>query len=138
MTFFCLLRPPASGAVMLALALCATAASAQSRYDDDRYNNRYDNNRYGHGYNRGEDCHFYAKDQAYRYAPPGAGALSGAARGGVGGAVFGGIVGGGRGARRGAMAGAALGVIANGARNQADRDYAYRRAFDDCMSGYRR
>lgn len=127
MKTFCFLHPPASGAVMLALALCATAASAQPRYGGDSY-------RYGHA----EDCHFFAKEQAYRYAPHGAGAMGGAARGMVGGAVFGGIVGGGRGARRGALAGAALGVIANGARNQADRDYAYRRAYDDCINGYRR
>ncbi len=127
MKIFCLLRPNASGALLLLLGLCVTAVSAQPRYGSDRY-------RYGHA----EDCHFYAKDQAYRYAPPGVGALGGAARGVVGGAVFGGIVGGGRGARRGAMAGAALGVIANGARNNADRDYAYRRAYDDCMDGRRR
>jgi hypothetical protein len=59
-------------------------------------------------------------------------------RGAVGGAVFGAIVGGGRGARRGVIAGGALGAISAGARNQADRDYAYRRAFADCMHGYRR
>ena len=91
-----------------------------------------------HADRRAEDCHFYAREQAYRYAPPGAGAMGGVARGAVGGAVFGAIVGGGRGARRGALAGGALGAVANGARNQADRDYAYRRAHDDCMDGYRR
>lgn len=124
---FNLRRPQTSAAVLLVAVLCATVASAQSRHDRGRY-----------GYDRSEDCHFYAKEQSYRYAPPGAGALGGAARGVVGGAVFGGIVGGRRGARRGAMAGAALGVIANGARNNADREYAYRHAYDDCMDGYRR
>lgn len=58
-------------------------------------------------------------------------------RGAVGGAVFGAIVGG-RGARRGVIAGGALSAIAAGACNQADRDHAYRRAFDDCMHGHRR
>lgn len=64
--------------------------------------------------------------------------MGGAARGAVGGAVFGAIVGGSKGAKRGALAGGALGVVSTGARNQADRDYAYRRAYDDCMGGYRR
>lgn len=125
MNKYSLLGPPTSVAILL--VLCATAAVAQSRYDRDRYRHNY-----------GEDCHFYARDQSYNYAPRGAGALEGAARGAVGGAVFGGIVGGGRGAGRGAAAGAALGLIANGARNNADRDYAYRRAYDDCMRGWRR
>lgn len=129
MKTFCLPRLPASAAVMLVLGLCVTAASAQPRYGHDRDRDRHD---------LAEDCHFYAREQSYRYAPPGAGALGGAARGVVGGAVFGGIVGGSRGARRGAVAGAALGVIARGARNNADRDYAYRHAYDDCMDGYRR
>lgn len=123
----CLLRPPAGAAVMLVLGLFAAGADAQPRYDRNRY-----------GSVNAEDCHFYAKEQSYRYVPPGAGTLGGVARGAAGGAVFGGVVGGGRGARRGAMAGAALGAIANGARNNADREYAYRRAYDDCMDGYRR
>ncbi|MBP9906710.1 MAG: hypothetical protein KBF66_14205 [Rhodoferax sp.] len=125
MNRFSMVGPPTSVAMLL--LLCATAAFAQPRYDRDRY-------RHGHS----EDCHFYAREQSHRYAPPGAGALSGAARGAVGGAIFGGIVGGGRGAGRGAAAGAALGLIANGARNNADREDAYRRAYDDCMRGWRR
>jgi|JFJP01.1.fsa_nt_gi hypothetical protein len=127
MNKYCLPGSPASAAVLLVLVLGATAADAQSRYDRDRY-------RFGHA----DDCHFYAKDQAHRYVPQGAGVLGGAARGAMGGALFGGIVGGGRGVGRGAAAGAALGIIANGARNHADRDYAYRRAYDYCMGGYRR
>ena len=91
------LRPGARGAVAIALALGAAAADAQPRYDGDRYRPRYGD---------AEDCHFFAQEQAYRYAPPGAGG--------------------------------ALGVVANGARNEADRDYAYRHAYDDCMRGYRR
>ncbi|MCU0950809.1 MAG: hypothetical protein MUC68_07020 [Burkholderiaceae bacterium] len=83
-------------------------------------------------------CDMYARDQAYRYAPPGAGAAGGAVRGAVRGAAFGAIVGGSRGARRGAAAGAALGTIANGARAQRERDYAYSYAYDDCMRGFRR
>lgn len=85
-----------------------------------------------------DDCHFYAREEAWRYAPPGAGALGSAARGAVGGAAFGAIVGGRKGARRGAAAGAALGAIANGARRNLDREYAYRRAYEDCMHGLRR
>lgn len=84
-----------------------------------------------------DSCHFYARDEAWRYAPPGAGALGGAARGAARGAAFGAIVGGSRAARRGAAAGAALGVIANGARREREREYAYQRAFDDCMDGFR-
>jgi hypothetical protein len=92
----------------------------------------------GYGHSDPRACDFYARDQAYRYAPPGAGAAGGAVRGAVGGAAFGAIVGGSRGARRGAAAGAALGAIANGARAQRDRDYAYSYAYDDCMRGFRR
>ncbi len=117
----------ATGIAALVLCLWAGIAQAQPRYDRDRDRERYS-----------EDCHFYARDRAYRYAPPGAGALGGAARGAARGAAFGAIVGGRKGAARGAAAGGALGAIANGARNQADRDYAYRRAYDDCMDGYRR
>lgn len=129
MNKYCSPGVPARATVLLVLVLVlgATAAAAQPRYDRDRY-------RFGHA----DSCHFYAKDQAQLYVPQGAGALHGAARGALGGAVFGGIVGGGRGAGRGAAAGAALGIIANGARNRADRDDAYRRAYDYCMSGYRR
>jgi hypothetical protein len=39
---------------------------------------------------------------------------------------------------RGAEVGGALGAVANGACIQADRDQAYRRAFDDCRDDYRR
>jgi len=116
-----------TGAAAITLALWVGVVDAQPRYERDRDADR-----------RAEDCHFYAREQAYRYAPPGTGAMGGVARGAVGGAVFGAIVGGGRGARRGALAGGALGAVANGARNQADRDYAYRRAYEDCMDGYRR
>lgn len=83
-------------------------------------------------------CDFYARDQAYRYAPPGAGGLHGAAHGAVKGAVFGAIVGGSKGARRGAAVGGGLGAVAAGARSQRDRDYAYQYAYDDCMRGFRR
>jgi hypothetical protein len=123
-----ILRPAAIKAAVLALTLGAAAmASAQPRGDRERYRDRFE-----------EDCHFYAQEQSYRYVPSGAGAMGGAARGAVGGAVFGAIVGGSKGAKRGALAGGALGVVATGARNQADRDYAYRRAYDNCMDGYRR
>jgi hypothetical protein len=82
-------------------------------------------------------CDMYARDQAHRYAPPGS-AVGGAVRGAVGGAVFGAIVGGKKGARRGAAAGGGLGLVANGARAQREREYAYRYAYDDCMRGFRR
>jgi hypothetical protein len=121
--------PPAAGIAAVMLALCGGTVQAQTRHDRDRYRDRGRD---------AEDCHFYAREQAYRYAPPGAGALSGAARGAAKGAVFGAIVGGEKGARRGAAAAGAMGLIASGARNQADRDHAYRRAYDDCMDGYRR
>lgn len=120
-------RSAACGVAMAAMLLAAAGAAAQPRYESERWRDRFE-----------EDCHFHAREQSYRYAPSGAGSMGGAARGAVGGAVFGAIVGGGRGARRGVIAGGALGAIAAGARNQADRDYAYRRAFDDCMRGYRR
>jgi hypothetical protein len=120
-------RPAACGAALASLLLAVTGAAAQPRYDGDRWRDRLE-----------EDCHFYAREQSYRYAPSGAGMMRGAARGVVGGAVFGAIVGGGRSARRGAVAGGALGAIAAGARNEAERDYAYRRAFDDCIRGERR
>jgi uncharacterized protein YcfJ len=112
---------------MVSLLLAATVVAAQPRFESERWRDRVE-----------EDCHFHAREQSYRYAPSGAGAMGGAARGAVGGAVFGAIVGGSRGARRGVIAGGALGAIAAGARNQADREYAYRRAFDDCMREYRR
>lgn len=115
------------GAALALLLLVATGAAAQPRFESDRSRDRFE-----------EDCPVYAREQSDRYAPSGAGALGSAARGAVGGAVFGAIVGGGRGARRGVIAGGALGAIAAGARNEADRDYAYRRAFDDCIRGYRR
>ena len=112
---------------MALLLLAATVAAAQPRYDSDRWRDRNE-----------DDCHYFAREQSYRYAPSGAGMMGGAARGAVGGAVFGAIVGGGRSARRGAIAGGALGAIAAGARNEAERDHAYRRAFDHCIRGYRR
>jgi hypothetical protein len=115
------MRGIAIAAAALAMASWAGAADAQSRRHRDA-----------------EDCHFEAQERAWRHVPPGAGSLGSAARGATRGAVFGAIVGGRKGARRGAAAGGALGVIANGARAQAERDYAYRRAFDDCMDGYRR
>ena len=99
-------RSAACGAAMASLLLAATGAAAQPRVDSERWRDRFE-----------EDCHFFAREQSYRYAPSGAGALGGAARGAVGGAVFGAIVGGGRGARRGVVAGGALGAIAAGARN---------------------
>ena len=83
-------------------------------------------------------CDDYARHHAHRYAPPGRGALDSAVRGAAKGAVFGAIVGGSKGARRGGAAGAGLGVIANGARNERERDYAYTRAYDDCMREFRR
>jgi hypothetical protein len=92
------------------------------------------------GYRHGDprNCDLYARDHAYRYAPPGAGVGRGAVRGAIGGAAFGAIAGGSRGARRGAAAGLALGAIAHGARAERERDYAYRYAYDDCMRGFRR
>lgn len=92
----------------------------------------------GYRHSDARQCDFYARDQAYRYAPPGAGGLHGAARGAVKGAVFGAIVGGSKGARRGAAVGGGLGVVASGARAQRDREYAYHYAYDDCMRGFRR
>lgn len=120
-------RAAACCAAVASLLLAATGAAAQPRFENERWRDRVE-----------EDCHFHAREQSYRFAPSGAGAMGGAARGAVGGAVFGAIVGGSRGARRGVIAGGALGAIAAGTRNQADRDQAYRRAFDDCMHGYRR
>jgi hypothetical protein len=92
------------------------------------------------GYRHGDPraCDLYARDQAYRYAPPGAGVGRGAVRGAIGGAAFGAIAGGSRGAGRGAAAGLALGAIAHGARAERGRDYAYGYAYDDCMRGFRR
>jgi hypothetical protein len=91
------------------------------------------------GYGRADprQCDFYARDMAYRYAPPGVG-LQGAARGAVRGGVFGAIVGGKKGAQRGAAVGGGLGAVAAGARAQRDREYAWRAAYDDCMAGFRR
>lgn len=91
----------------------------------------------GYRHSEARSCDYYARDEAYRYAPAGAG-LHGAARGAVKGAVFGAIVGGSKGARRGAAVGGGLGAVASGARAQRDRDYAYHYAYDDCMRGFRR
>lgn len=90
---------------------------------------------YRHGDPRG--CDSYAQQEAYRYAPPGAGALRGAARGAIGGGAFGAIVGGGKGARRGAAVAGTLGAVAAGARAQQARSYAYEYAYDDCIRGFR-
>lgn len=83
-------------------------------------------------------CDYYARDHAERYAPPGSGAVGGAITGAAKGAIFGAIVGGKKGARRGALAGAGMGLVAKGARNHRERDYAYTRAYEDCMSDFRR
>jgi hypothetical protein len=115
------------------LLLACAAAQAQPGY----YDRNFPPPPSGWAHSEARACDFYAREQAYRYAPPGAG-MRGAVRGAVGGAGFGAIVGGGRGAKRGAAAGAALGAIAAGARAQRERDYAYGYAFDDCMRGFRR
>jgi hypothetical protein len=120
-------RSAVSVTAAVSLWLAAAGATAQPRFDSDRWRER-----------AAEDCHYFAHEESLRYIPSGAGALRGAARGAMGGAVFGAMVGGSRGARRGVIAGGALGAVAAGARNQADRDYAYRRAFDECMRDYRR
>lgn len=83
-------------------------------------------------------CDYYARGHAERYVRPGSGAAGAAIGGAAGGAIFGAIVGGKKGARRGALAGAGLGVVAKGAHNQRERDYAYTRAYEDCMFGFRR
>jgi hypothetical protein len=128
----------------LALAVWTLAVSAPVRAD---YPYEHDHGGYDRypppprDYPRRVDpgyCDYYARDHADRYARPGAGAVGGAVRGAAKGAIFGAIVGGSKGAKRGAKAGAGLGVIANGARNQRERDYAYMRAYDDCMSDFRR
>lgn len=116
------------------LLVTCTASLSQPRYEDGPL--PYPVPGYRHGDPR--QCDMYARDQSYRYAPRGAGALGSAGRGAVGGAVFGAIVGGSRGARRGAMAGAGIGVIANGARVSREREYAYQLAYDDCMRGFPR
>ena len=59
--------------------------------------------------------------------------MGGAASGAVGGAVFGAIVGNKKSARRGA----ALGAVVGGSRNAVNKDYVYRRVYDDCMRGAR-
>lgn len=119
---------------LTAATLLLACAAVQAQPAHDRYIPPPPS---GWAHSNARDCDFYAREQAYRYAPPGAG-MRGAVRGAVGGAGFGAIVGGSRGARRGATAGAALGAIAAGARAQRERDYAYDYAFDDCMRGFRR
>lgn len=61
----------------------------------------------GFGHRDPRACDFYARDQADRDAPPGAGAAGGAVRGAVRGATLGAVVAGSEGARRGAAATAA-------------------------------
>lgn len=92
----------------------------------------------GYAHGRPYECDLYARDNAHRYVPQGAGVGRGAVRGAVGGAVFGAIVGGGKGARRGALAGGGLGAVAAGARAQQEREYVRQLAYDDCMLGFRR
>jgi hypothetical protein len=75
----------------------------------------------GYGHRDLRSCGFHARDQAYRYASPGAR----------------------RRWRRFARRGAALqraqhSVPSLKARAQRERDYAYSDAFDDCMRGFRR
>lgn len=133
----------------ISLILTLSAASlfasvgvrADYRYDDPHYGYPPPPSDYGRDYGRRPDpgyCDYYARERAERYARAGHAPFGGAVRGGVGGAAFGAIVGGKKGARRGAIAGAGLAVIANGVRNERERDYAYTRAYDDCMSGFRR
>jgi len=63
---------------MAALLLAATGAAAQPRFESERWRDRFE-----------EDCHFYAREQSFRYAPTGAGELGGAARGAMHGFVSG-------------------------------------------------
>lgn len=130
--------------LLLALAapLMTISPASQAEYGPDPY---YQDRDYypppPPDYQRRPDpgyCDYYARGHAERYAPPGSGALNNAVSGAAKGAIFGAIVGGRKGAKRGAAAGAGLGVIANGARNNRERDYAYTRAYDDCMRGFRR
>jgi hypothetical protein len=127
--------------LILTLSAASLFASVGVRADY-----RYDDPHYGYppppsDYERRPDpgyCDYYARERAERYARAGHAPLGGAVRGGVGGAGFW------RHRRRqerrtpGAIAGAGLAVIANGVRNERERDYAYTRAYDDCMSGFRR
>ena len=92
----------------------------------------------GYPHGRPYECDVYARDNAMRYVPHGAGVGSGAVRGAVGGAVFGAIVGGSKGARRGAVAGGGLGAVAAGARASHERAAVHQLAYDDCMFGFRR
>jgi hypothetical protein len=127
------------GSLLVAMLTLAGSAWAQPGYGAYPYPPPpmpYPPHGYRHGDPRG--CDLYARDQAYRYAPPGAGVGRGAVRGAIGGAAFGAIAGGSRGARRGAVAGLALGAIAHGARAERAREYAYGYAYDDCMRGFRR
>jgi len=83
-------------------------------------------------------CDYFARREADRYASPGNRPLAGAARGALRGAAFGHLVGSKKEAKRGAAIGAAIGLMANGARNQREQDYAYTRAYEDCMRDFRR
>lgn len=128
-------RKPLRG-VLVALTLTAAyAASAQPGYYPPPSHYPPPPTSYRHSEAR--SCDYYAREEAYRYAPSGAG-LHGAAHGAVKGAVFGAIVGGGKGARRGAAVGGGLGAVASGARARRDRDYAYHYAYEDCIRGFRR
>ena len=94
-----------------------------------------------HDYGRRADpsyCDYFARREADRYASSGNRPLAGAARGALRGAAFGHLVGSRKEAKRGAAIGAAIGLIANGARNQREQDYAYSRAYEDCMRDFRR
>lgn len=126
---------PLRGLLAALTLMAASAACAQpGRYPAPSY---YPPPPPSYRHSEARSCDFYAREEAYRYAPEGAG-LHGAARGAVKGAVFGAIVGGSKGARRGAAVGGGLGAVASGAKAQRDRDYAYRYAYDDCMRGFRR
>lgn len=133
--------------LILALSAGSLLLSGGAQADYPPRPDYYDDDRHYHypppppDYNRRPDpgyCDYYARERADRYARSDQGALGGVVKGGAGGAIFGAIVGGKKGARRGALAGAGLGVVANGMRNQRERDYAYTRAYEDCMSGFRR
>jgi hypothetical protein len=63
---------------MAALLLAATGAAAQPRFESERSRDRFE-----------EDGRYCAREQSFRYAPTGAGALGGAARGAMHGLVSG-------------------------------------------------
>ncbi|MBP9906986.1 MAG: hypothetical protein KBF66_15645 [Rhodoferax sp.] len=110
MSKYCLPDSPFNTAAMRLLALGATAADIQPRHDRDSY-------RFGNA----NGCHLYTKDQSHLHTPEGAGRLNGITRDVLNCAMFGGYVDFGR----SAASGAARGIISNGARNNADRDYSH-------------